>query len=487
LFFDDFITVFRIRSKNDWQEEGLKSRVIQITTKTYWAYEKFGEVVKGELQQTSTRWFNEKGYMRRSQNHEFPKSSYQNEKDRIVCRDYIYNKYGQLERIVESSIVQKESYDIFIPQKVTKKIIENSYDASNNILETNEYDKNHNLLSKTKHHYTGNKHEIIEYNKNGDEVNKITEIKENRKRTTISSAGYSLEEYYDANNKLIKQVTGFLGGNGLAAVTSYHKYNRQGDLISTSSDVQMFIRETGEEQHAAGTSYEYEYDKTSNWIVRREYDHGKIKNIKERKIIYAASNEDFQRVEKEEKAEEEALSEKIIQAKHRADSIRYREDSIRTIERHRKDSIDNIKKIAAERNKIIQTNKEYMESLVKKHFQASSILTIKTILEKVKKITINEDETILFTIKGSAKNDTPALFTHFYSWSATSDLKATAYISKDRKYAVICCILNTGETISLFNKAAILYVNGKIYEMPNKIRRTFMNQMQSQKNKLLPY
>jgi len=478
---------FVFGQKNDWQEEGLKSRVIQITTNTYWAQEKFGEIVKGEHQHTSTTWFNEKGYMRRSQNHEIPKYSYQKEKDTTVCRDYIYNKYGQLEQIVVSSIIQKESYGIFIPQKVTNKIIENSYDASNRILETNEYDKNRNLLGKTKHHYTGNKHEIIKYNENGDEVNKITEINENRKRTTISSTGSSWEEYYDANDKLIKTVTGLSGGNGVMSITSYNKYNRQGDPISTSSDLKMFIRETGGEQHTADTSYEYEYDKMNNWIIRREYNYGKIKNIKERKIIYAVSDEDFRRVEKEEKAEEEALSEKIIRAKHRADSIRYREDSIRRIEIHRQDSIDNIKKLAAERDKIIQTNKEYMDHLVNKHFQASSILTIKTNLEKVNKITINEDGTILFTIKGAAKNDTPALFTYFYSWSARSNLQANAYISQDGKYAVIFCILDTGETISLFNKAAILYVNGKIYEIPGKIRKTFIKQMQAQKSKLLPY
>ena len=130
-----------------------------------------------------------------------------------------------------------------------------------------------------------------------------------------------------------------------------------------------------------------------------------------------------------------------------------------------------------------------MDNLVRKHFQVSSVLTIKTILPKVKKITIDKDGMFFFEIKGEPKNNTPVFFSHYHSWTSIHGLNAEAYISHDAKYVAICCTLDTGEPFAMFNKAAILYINGKIYEMPGKVRKALISKIQNanQQNKLLPY
>ena len=482
---------FLFGQKNDWQNQNLKGRIIQITTDTYSARDKFGEPVKEQLKETKTIWFTENGYLRRRQTYETPKQY--NEKEVTKCQDYIYDKNKNVCCIVESEINQKELSEILFSQKDTIEIIEKIYDASNRIIESNTYDKDHNLLHKTKSKYTGNTCKSITYDKNGYATEETTKITENRKETVKSNKGYFFEWQYDANGRMIKSIFGLGGGNGIAATETHYQYNQYGDMISSSFNLDMYIDETGPEQHGSGTSYKYEYDKWKNWIVCREYKNGKIQSIEERKIVYATSTEDFRQAEAKEAKKDRMLVEAPIRAKHQADSIRHREDSIRRIEKYRADSIrhrqDSIRKVEAEIKQNIERSKEYMDNLVRKHFQVSSVLTIKTILPKVKKITIDKDGMFFFEIKGEPKNNTPVFFSHYHSWTSIHGLNAEAYISHDAKYVAICCTLDTGEPFAMFNKAAILYINGKIYEMPGKVRKALISKIQNanQQNKLLPY
>lgn len=498
---------FLFGQKNDWQESNLKGRIIQLTTDTYSARDKFGEPVKEHHEETKMVWFTENGYIRRTQSHKIPQQYY--EKEMTKCQDYIYDKNKNLCCIVESEINQKELSGILFKQKDTIKIIENIFDASNRLIESNTYNKEHNLLDKTKHRYIGNTQKSITYDKNGYATKETTVITEDRKQT-VKSGGVSISEEYDTNGRMIKSIFYLSVGNGSAAEIHYIKYNQYGDVISNSVNVEDLTK-TGVKLHeyANGISYKYEYDKLKNWIVRREYKNGKIRSIQERKIIYATSTEDFRQAEAKEAKKDRILAKAPIRAKHQVDSIRHHEDSIRRVEKYRADSIlhradsirkiekhradsirhrqDSIRKVEAKIKQNIERSKEYMDNLVRKHFQVSSVLTVKTILQKVKKITIDEDGTVFFEIKGEPKNNTPVFFSHYHSWTSMHGLKAEAYISHDAKYVAICCTLDTGEPFSMFNKAAILYINGKIYEMPGKVRKAFINQMQTKKNKLLLY
>ena len=166
--------------------------------------------------------------------------------------------------------------------------------------------------------------------------------------------------------------------------------------------------------------------------------------------------------------------------------LQHRADSIARVQEHRADSIarvqDSIRRIEYENRRKQQELRECINSLKKvaeRVFQISgsssaSILTLNKTYNKVKEVSVVGDS-VLFALKSNHIG--PLTFIQQYSWTPQSYLDAIAYISTDRKHAVIHCTLKDGV---LFNKAAILVCteSGMIYEIPGKLRKLFLEHMQ---------
>lgn len=83
-------------------------------------------------------------------------------------------------------------------------------------------------------------------------------------------------EEYDSNKNLIKYEL----FNTLSKDTekSYYKYNIQNDVIETKTEKNSYLYNTAK--------FEYEYDKTENWIEKKFYNNGVLVCIWRREINY---------------------------------------------------------------------------------------------------------------------------------------------------------------------------------------------------------
>ena len=349
---------------------------------------------------------------------------------------------------------------------------EHIYDANGRLKERNDYDADGNLTKKIKHFYLQGTHTVTTYDGNGELKTHVITTDGGRKWVTPSTNGKQAEMIFDDRNRPITLFTSFSNtqyqrwGQKL-----YYKYNSQGDLASITTYAEYADGARGNKL----TEYKYEYDKQGNWIVRKEYKQSAYRGstiiedpleitIDERVIVYANSDPDFQAAIKQEEQEERKNEERIALLQHRADSIARVQDSIRRIE------YENRRKQQELRECI-----NSLEEVAERVFQISgSILTLNKTYNKVKEVSVVGDS-VLFALKSNHIG--PLTFTQEYSWTPQYDLNAIAYISADRKHAVIHCTLKDGV---LFNKAAILVSteSGMIYEIPGKIRKLFLEHMQ---------
>ena len=465
--------------KNDWYEENLKGKVVQITSKTYNANLKFGEIAKGDCKAESKVWFNENGFIIRRQD---------TDAEGTTLRIYDYDAQGDLCRAMTIKLTSSTTDGITVQKRDTTAITtyEYIYDANGRLKEQNDYDADGNLTQKIKHSYLQGTQTVTTYDGNGELKTHVTVTDGGRKRVTPSTNGEQIEAIYDDRGRLITISVPFSNIQGQRLDQKQHyKYNNQGDLASIAA-----AENVNGAQGNSLVEYEYEYDKQGNWIVRKGYSQSTYRGsitvdnplkvtLDERVIIYANSDQDFQAAIKQEEQEERKNEERIALLQHRADSIA-------RVQEHRADSIarvqDSIRRIEYENRRKQQELRECINSLKKvaeRVFQISgsssaSILTLNKTYNKVKEVSVVGDS-VLFALKSNHIG--PLTFIQQYSWTPQSYLDAIAYISTDRKHAVIHCTLKDGV---LFNKAAILVCteSGMIYEIPGKLRKLFLEHMQ---------
>ena len=313
--------------KNDWYEENLKGKVVQITSKTYYANLKFGEIAKGDCKAESKRWFNENGFIIRRQDTDA--------KDTILTI-YDYDAQGDLRRVMTIKLTSSDG--ITVQKRDTIATSEYIYDADGRLKEKNDYDVDGNLTVKVKHSYLQGTQTITIYDGNGELKSHVTVTDGGRKRISSINGG-KVESTFDDRGRLITLFTSFSNtqyqrwGKKL-----YYKYNSQGDLALITTCAEYADGARGNQL----TEYKYEYDKQGNWIVREEYEQSAYRGstiiedpleitIDERVIVYANSDHDFQATIKQEEQEERKNEERIALLQRRADSIQLVQDSIQKV------------------------------------------------------------------------------------------------------------------------------------------------------------
>mgnify|MGYP000960301022 CR=1 FL=1 len=318
--------------KNDWYEENLKGKVVQITLKTYYANLKFGEIAKGDCKEESKVWFNENGFIIRQQD---------TDAEGTTLRIYDYDVQGDLCRAMTIKLTSSTTDGITVQKRDTTAITtyEYIYDANGRLKEQNDYDADGNLTKKSKHSYLQGTHTVTSYDGNGELTSHVIITDGGRKRVTPSIKGAKLESTFDDRGRLITLFTSFSNtqyqrwGKKL-----YYKYNSQGDLASITTCAEYADGAQGNQL----TEYKYEYDKQGNWIVREEYEQSAYRGstiiedpleitIDERVIVYANSDQDFQATIKQEEQEERKNEERIALLQRRADSIQLVQDSIQKV------------------------------------------------------------------------------------------------------------------------------------------------------------
>lgn len=277
---------------NDLQNMKLNGPVKSIIEKEYLAVDKFGEVLKGDIEGHEQQNFSKNGF--RTEELSFGPNDF-------VARRTIYNEKGE----------RKESYDYAEDRSIEEKtefvynddgliVKENCFNSEGKIIravilkyneageevERSTYDENGNLDRK----------EVTNYNENGKIAEKKTYKSdgslESRFTCDYNQKGDMTFKYYNEDGELTLENNYIYDENGntvqenSASTGAYLNYTSKqlisyddfGEVIKRTSYVNGDLK--------SETTYEFEFDQNKNWVKKTEFENRIPQEIIEREIQY---------------------------------------------------------------------------------------------------------------------------------------------------------------------------------------------------------
>lgn len=229
-----------LKKKNSLEKEGVKGSVSQITTTTYNAVEKFGEIMKGRVKSSIVDKYDRDGY--------------NTEIDRAFFYDY--SSPSRLKVSMQyNDKHQQISYTGLGTDDKLKGVLK--YDQDGNVAGVENYNEN-KLVSKEKIvcDDKGLERDIYDYNVNGRLTRKSSVKRDNEGRATEVVV-------YDSTGVVDHTQTIVYDKDGLPA----------NEKISG--------------KYGGITTYKHSrIDEHGNWLTRVVYYDGKLSSITERKIVY---------------------------------------------------------------------------------------------------------------------------------------------------------------------------------------------------------
>lgn len=222
---------------NDLKKWKLNGKVKSVVEVQYFAIEKFGEIVEGSIDRLGSNRsmvFNEQGNLM--------KTCRMN-----TCSDYKLEDNGNL------NILDFDQDSKFTGQWVY------IHDSRGNVIEHNQYDKNYNLIAKTK--YLNNEHGDV--------------IKESSYKADGSPDGITEYKY---DNKGNQSEETWINTKGQMIQKTEYKYDDDRNLIEAKSSIpsNLFLL----------FQYKYVFDNNNNWIKEIFINEGKPENVIKREIKY---------------------------------------------------------------------------------------------------------------------------------------------------------------------------------------------------------
>lgn len=261
------------KKKNDLGEYNLKGEVKSLREFSYVAFEKLGEIIKGERKNDFevARIFNKKGFC----------IEYYTYNSNEELNTKIISEFNNKDNIVETNIYEPDGT---LSSKTTFK-----YDDNNNIIEsysyyylydnlmkqTNEYDINGNLIEHNMYSgFNDLTKNVIEYNLFITETYKYDE-KGNQIEYNLGDSKWKLK-YDDQGNEIESNI---YDSTGNLEKKRTSKYDNTGNLIE-------FIKYNPEGVLEIKYNFKYEYDEKDNWVKMIEFENDKPLIITEREIEY---------------------------------------------------------------------------------------------------------------------------------------------------------------------------------------------------------
>jgi hypothetical protein len=303
--------------KNSLTQKGLKGKVKSLTETEYKASVINGKNTTGEILKRKIFIFNNSGYLTEenklgengkmepsclikydNNNMEVEKSDFHNGK-MLMSLKSVYN--------AESVLIESTSYDSQNKPSMTYKY---KYDNNGNKIQWDSYNSDGKLFRNHIYKYdeNGNNTEHITYNKSGKQEEKLVYKYDNNSRT-IEYCSYGPDKLKyrttykrDDKGNCIEMVN--YNGNDIS-IKKFMTYDSNGYLAEEKSDnadgsfyskysykyaVNGFL--SGFTTYKSDGSVEkteiwqYEYDKTENWIKQIKYLNSKVESITIREIIY---------------------------------------------------------------------------------------------------------------------------------------------------------------------------------------------------------
>lgn len=258
---------------NDLTKANLRGNVKYIKEKTYYVSEKYGQLIKGEIEEYELILFDKKGNI-------IEEKKYSNYYQDNYIKKYKYDKKGNK--------IEHNWYNL--DGEIDRKGVF-EYDSKGNNIEESWYDINDNLCTKKvfKYDSKGNNIEYYRYFSDGNlhskEIcqfdsmsNKIKETLYHKNDTTE----LSYKNKYDLNGKLLE--TNVYSSEG--SLEKSIKYDLKGNIINSNETnkydtngniIEVFVN------NISTSIIDYLYDDKGNWI-RKNIKGGD--KVTERKIVY---------------------------------------------------------------------------------------------------------------------------------------------------------------------------------------------------------
>ena len=281
-------------------EKEFKGDVFYINGRGYHAEEKFGEVVKGNIQYTYQFSFTKEGQLT---------CHYIDDDNELNAEDYYYDENKLLTSFEYTTVDKRDGSQAVIKyickyneNKNLSEIIKASdntrlvfeYEAGKRKSIT-EYDKDNNLTIKiVLKHISNIEYDEIWYDNTGKQI-AVTKYKNNLPIRV--EEGRSLTSYkYDVNKRLIEKTkvimapdgarasfNGKDAGNSISSIYKY-AYDNNGNQILETANVK------GYNGLAVSSESKYKYDKKQNWILKNDI----LKNFDTNKIVLSLEERDVE-------------------------------------------------------------------------------------------------------------------------------------------------------------------------------------------------
>ena len=280
-------------------EKQYKGDVFYVNGRGYNAEEKFGEVVKGNIQYTYQFSFTKEGQLT---------CHYIDDDNELNAEDYYYDENKLLTSFEYTTVDKRDGSQVVIKYickyNENKKLSEiiNTSDNTRLVFEyeagkrksITEYDKDNNLTIKiVLKHISNIEYDEIWYDNTGKQIG-VTKYKNNLPIRV--EEGRTVTAFkYDANKKLVEKTNSIKAPDGARATYNgkdmgnsinsifKHAYDNNGNQISESAIVQGI--------NVITVNSEYTYDKKQNWTRKinstKKYDSRKIElSLEEREVEY---------------------------------------------------------------------------------------------------------------------------------------------------------------------------------------------------------
>jgi hypothetical protein len=266
--------------KNDLEKDNLYGNAKSITEKTFFAVEKFGEIVKGDKYwydfvsiSEYDEWvfnsyveFNNKGYIIKSFSF-FKEVNDYNDKNQLRTKQYLSKDLKTASTVTYK--YDNKGYLIESINNFSKDKTKYLNDKDGNCIELNQYDSIGNLFNKVKTN--------ISFNKEGDR------IEERKSYNDDGSFSFHLKTIFDKNGNEIESCSYDESGKIHQKINS--KYNSQNLLIEYTEKLEY--QKNVNEGWTKLIEHKYtKFDSNKNWTEKIEYKNGKPVEIIERKIVY---------------------------------------------------------------------------------------------------------------------------------------------------------------------------------------------------------
>lgn len=277
---------------NDLSKEFLFGKIKSITSVTYDAREKFGELEKISKTKEEIVEYNVNGFKTKITSYDskgiidYTEIFLYDQNNNITEHSFPSSlstyKYDQQNRCIEQNELTED-------RKLKFRSL-NKYNSTGQLQEKNTYDKNGDLSSKSIYKYDTKWNEIEEsvYKGNGELWWKIAKqydnlgnmISEEDIQDMFGEKGNKMLYDYNKLKQVIK--TTYINPDGTTRYIRETKYDNFNNITNENSASDDFMNQFT-------TEYNYRYDQNNNWTSRKEKSLGPMerRNIVERKIVYS--------------------------------------------------------------------------------------------------------------------------------------------------------------------------------------------------------